>query len=675
MPESPSPRDIRNIALAGQAGSGKSALVSALLAYAGRTPAKGNGHGSDAAEGDQHSTRSGVASFDWEDVRVNLIDTPGLSEFQGASLSILPAAETVAVVVSAQSGIDTTTRRMMDWSAERGLCRLLIVNKIDAEDADLRALLHDIRNTFGNEVLALNLPAGGGSRVVDCFFEPAGEADIVGVQEAHAALVDQVVEVDEELMTLYLEQGEELSPEQLHKPFEQALRAGHLVPLCFVSARSGAGIEPLLDVFSRLMPNPLEGNPPPFVRREQNVESEFAAVPDPERHVLAHVVKLEHDPFLGKIATFRVHQGVVTRNSRLFVGDGRKPFKLGNLYRFDGRERVEAESCGCGDIGAVGKVDEIHFDAVLHDSHDEDHISLRPVVLPTPVFGLALQATRHGDEQKLSEVLVKLSDEDPGLQLAHNAVTNETVLWGYGEWHLRVALEQMRERYGLQVETSTPAIAYRETITAPAEGHCRHKKQTGGAGQFGEVFLRVAPSEPGKGLVFVNEIKGGAIPASLLPAVEKGVREAMASGAIAGYPMQDVAVTVYDGKTHPVDSKEVAFVIAARKAFLDAVRKAGPIILEPVAELEIEAPAVHMGDISGDLSARRGRILDTSSQGERITIQAAVPLAELDGFPSHLKALTGGEGAHSLSFSHYAAVPEPVQQRLRAAYRPAEEDA
>ncbi|OOG22200.1 elongation factor G [Thioalkalivibrio denitrificans] len=674
------PENIRNIALVGPAGSGKTTLAEALLNVAGAVAGPGSVEkGSTVSDADpqeqrlHHSISASVLGLEWGDAWIDLIDTPGYADFRGAALSILPAVEVAAVVISASGGIDATARSLMAWAQDRRMCRMIIVNGMDADPTALPGLLEALRTTFGPECLALNLPAGGGSRVADCFFEPAGESDFSSVAEVHEMLVDQVVEMDDALMDLYLEQGESLNPAQLHDAFEAALRDGHLVPVCFTSAATGAGVRELLDVFVRLMPNPLEGNPPPFIRQDEQGVREYHAVPDPDAHVLAHVVKVEHDPFLGKVAVFRVHQGTVTRETRLFAGDARKPFRVGNLFRLQGREHLPVERCGPGEIGALTKVEEVSYGTVLHDSHDEDHIQLRPPEIPAPVFGLAVQAARHGDEQKLSDALTKLVEEDPGLNVEQDPATRETVLRGQGELHLRMALERMRERFNLEVETATPSIAYRETITAPAEGHCRHKKQTGGAGQFGEVFLRVEPLARGKGFEFTDEIRGASIPGSLLPAVEKGIRQAMAEGAVAGYPLQDVRVTVYDGKTHPVDSKEVAFVIAGRKAFLDAVRKARPIVLEPMAELSVEAPAEAMGDLSGDLSVKRGRIVDTQALGERMSLQAVVPLAELAEYPARLNALTGGAGSYTLQFSHYEQVPEQVQRSLVQAWRPKEE--
>ncbi|WP_355661845.1 elongation factor G [Halomonas salifodinae] len=672
------PECLRNIALVGQAGAGKTRLADALLAAAGVEAPAASRKGTPPGEGQEaaleHSITAIPIGFSWGEAWINLIDTPGYADFQGAALSILPAVETVAVVLDAERGLDAMARRMLAWAEERGLCRLIIINRIDAAPARLPALLEALREQVGPECLALNLPARGATRVVDCFFTPEGEADFASVAEAHEQLVDQVVELDDDLMALYLEQGEALEPTQLHDPFEAALRQGHLVPVCFVSAATGAGVEELLNVFARLMPSPLEGNPPPFLRIDDEGESEFPARPDPRAHVLAHVVRIEHDPYLGKVALFRVHQGTVGRDTRLFAGEARKPFRVGTLLRFEGRSPREVTSCGPGELCALTKVEEATLDSVLHDSHDEDHIRLRPLALPAPVFGLAIQATRHGDEQRLSEALARLVEEDPGLAVEQDAVTQETVLRGLGELHLRTALERLAQRFKVEVVTRTPSIAYRETIAAAAEGHYRHKKQSGGAGQFGEVLLRVEPLPRGAGFEFADTIRGGAIPASLLPAVEKGVRQGLAAGALAGYPLQDLRVTVLDGKTHPVDSKEIAFVIAGRKAFLEAVRRASPLVLEPVVELTVEAPGRAMGDLTADLTTSRGRILDTQTLGELVSLQALVPLAEVLDYPHRLNAMTGGAGTYALRFSHHEPAPESVQKPLIKAYRPQEDE-
>jgi elongation factor G len=391
--------------------------------------------------------------------------------------------------------------------------------------------------------------------------------------------------------------------------------------------------------------------------------------------VLAHVFKVTVDPYVGKMGIFRVHQGTLTRDSQLYIGDGRKPFKVGHLFMLQGKDHVEVSHAVPGDIVAVAKVEEIHFDAVLHDAAEDSHVHLAPLPFPVPVYGLAVEPKRHGDEQRAWEILGKLAAEDPCLRIEHVAATNETVLYGLGELHLRIVLERLREVYRFEVLTRPPRIAYRETIAAPAEGHHRHKKQTGGAGQFGEVFLRIEPLARGAGFQFADEVRGGAIPGQFIPAVEKGVREVLASGAIAGYPVVDVRVVVYDGKHHSVDSKDIAFATAGRKAFMAAIREARPVVLEPIVEIGIDVPEHSVGDVTSDLSSRRGLVTGTSDLGVgTVSIGGQVPMAELANYQSRLNAMTSGQGRYTIALSHYEAVPPGVQQTLMGQYRVHEDE-
>lgn len=670
--------NIRNLALVGHAGAGKTSLAEALLAQTGTIRAKGKiERGSTVCDFDAqehrlgHSIDAALVHFETGDCQINLVDTPGYPDFVGRSLSVLEAVETAVVVVSATSGIEPMTQRMMDFARDRELCRLIVINKIDCRDARCEQLLEEIKETFGRECLPLNLPSAGGQAVVDCFFDPGStKPDFSAVDQAHTEIVDQVVELDEKLMALYLEQGESLSAEQLHDPFERALREGHLVPVCFTSAETGAGIAELLQVFARLMPNPTEGNPPPFLKGEGEELERVEVAPDPNLHVLAHVFKISIDPFVGRMGIMRVHQGTIRPGTQLFVGDSRRAFKVAHLYRLHGKDHQEISTAIPGDICAVAKVDELHFDAVVHDSHDEDHYHLKSIALPPAMAGVAIEPERRGEEQKLSDALHKLVAEDPCVRLDHQAAVNETVLYGLGELHLRVMLERMAERYGVKCKTHPPSIPYRETITRPSDGHHRHKKQTGGAGQFGEVYLRVEPLPRGAGFEFVNDVVGGAIPSQFIPAVEKGVRQVLAEGVIAGFPLQDLRVSAYDGKHHPVDSKEVAFIAAARRALQSAIESAAPIVLEPVVRVEITAPSAATGDITGDLATRRGRISGSHSLGaQRTRLAALIPLAEIADYQARLKSLTGGEGTYTMDLSHYDPVPPRKQQELMKGFK------
>jgi elongation factor G len=672
--------DIRNITLVGHSGSGKTTLVEALLAKSGKIGEAGTiERGTTTTDHDplekayQHSLDSAIASLEFEGIHVNMIDTPGFPDFRGPTLTGMAATETTALVINAHNGIELSTRRLMRRAKRRRLCRIIVINKIDQPGANLSRVVDRIREEFGPECLPINLPAENLTTVRDCFFGTEGETDIQSLAEAHEAIIDQVVETNEALMEKYLE-GAELSREELHDAFEQALREGHLVPICFTSAVTGAGLGEFLRLCKRLLPNPAEGNAPPIVKGEGKNAVAADVKPDPDGHVVAHVFKITNDPFVGKMSIFRIYQGTVRPDTQLLIGDGRKPFKVSHLFKLQGGKHEEVDLGIPGDICAVAKVDEIYYDAILHDSHEEDNFRLTPLDFPQPMYGLAVKPKSRGQEQKLAQSILKLTEEDPCFIVEHNQELNETVIRGLGEHHMRVMLERMSSRYNVEVETRPPRIAYRETITRPAEGHYRHKKQTGGAGQFGEVFLRVRPLGRGEGFEFLNKVVGGAIPTSLIPAVEKGVRQILEDGAIAGYQMQDLAVEVYDGKFHPVDSKEIAFVIAGRNAFLDAIHNAGPQILEPIVTVDVTVPDSVVGDVTGNLAGRRARISGTESlSGGQMTVKADMPLSSLSDYHTELKSMSQGQGSFTMEFSHYDPVPHAVQQELEAAYKPREE--
>lgn len=675
-------RDIaarRTVALVGPSAAGKTSLAEALLSKAGAIGTPGSvERGTTVSDYDPlekralRSLNAALVHFEHLGIRTHLVDTPGAPDFLGQSLPALEAVETAAIVINATAGIEPMAVRMMEWAKERERDRIIVVNRIDAQGVRLEALVQQIRETFGRECLPVNLPSQKGERVLDCFYNVKDDGpppDFSSVEQAHRALVEQVVEVDAAFTERYLNDGD-VDPQELHAPLEQAMREGHLVPICFVSARTGAGVAELLAVIEKLLPDPTESNPPAFLEGEGEAARPITPVVDPDKHVLAHVFKITQDPYVGKMGVLRVHQGTITRDSQLYVGDGRRPFKVGHLFMLQGKELKEVHKAVPGDICAIAKVEELHFDAVLHDAAEDAHLHLKPLTFPVPVHGLAIAPKRRGDEQRLHDILQKLVSEDPCLKLEHVATTNETVVYGLGDLHLRTLLERLTEVHNCQVETSPPKIAYRETITAPAEGHHRHKKQTGGAGQFGEVFLRIEPLPRGAGMEFVDEVKGGAIPHNFMPAVEKGVRSAMEQGVVAGYPVVDLKVIVYDGKHHTVDSKEIAFITAGKKALQAAVQAARPVVLEPIVDVEIAAPEQNMGDITGDLATRRGHVSGTQSAAAgSLTVLARAPLSELASYQSRLNSLTGGQGRYTIAFSHYEPVPASVQAQLASQYK------
>ncbi|HMB95201.1 MAG TPA: GTP-binding protein, partial [Tepidisphaeraceae bacterium] len=490
--------EIRNVLFTGHGGCGKTTLVDALLFASGAVNRKafvvdGNSFSDfEKEEKDhKHSIFSSILHCDHQGRRINLIDVPGSPDLIGAALACLPAVETVAIVINAQSGVEVVTRRIWEAAKDRNLPRAIIINKIDMPEINLEKLVGRIQETFGQECLPINLPSQGGKAIVDCLLSSGGESDFDTVKRCHAAILDQIVEMDENLMEKYLG-GEEPDYKALHAPFEKAMDEGHVVPILFTDAKSAVGIRELLDAIAMHFPSPLEGNLRPFMYGEGADEKPFPYNGDPNRPLLAHVFKVTTDPFVGKLAVFRVHQGKCSGNSQVLIGHSKKSIKLGHVFHLQGKDHKEADAIIAGDIGAVAKIEEIHTNDVLHDDHALDDVHLKPLTFPMPMYGLAITPKSRGDEGKISQMLHKLEEEDPTLKWHTDRQTHEVVINGVGELHLRLILERMRNR-GLQVDTKPPKIAYRETITMNAEGHHRHKKQTGGAGQFGEVFLKVEP--------------------------------------------------------------------------------------------------------------------------------------------------------------------------------------
>jgi elongation factor G len=696
MPSSYTTGDIRNVLLVGHGGGGKTSLADALLFESKSVTRKGSvSDGSSFSDFEKeekehkHSIYPAILHCDHLGKRINLIDAPGSPELIGHGIACLPAVETVAVVVNSTSGVEVVTRRMMEIAKEWNLPRAVIVNKCEMPELDLETLVAQIQASFGQECLPVNLPTGGGKAVVECLLNNSGEADFGDVKAAHAAILDQVVEIDEGLMEKYLG-GEEPNFDALHDPFERAMDEAHVVPILFTDAKSGMGVPELLDFIARWFPSPLEGNLRPFLSYrggdkpgQPQEEVPFNYWNDPAKPLLAHVFKVTTDPFVGKLAVFRVHQGKCSGQSQVYIGHGKKAVKLGHVFQLLGKDHKEMPEIIAGDIGAVAKIDEIHTNDVLHDDHALDSVHLRPLTFPTPMYGLAITPKARGDEQKLSVLLTKIAEEDPTFKWHTDRQTHEVVINGLGELHLRLILEKLANR-GLHVDTKPPKIAYRETIQLTAEGHHRHKKQTGGAGQFGEVFLRAEPlpedspalkANGGSGLEIINEVFGGTIPGQFIPAVEKGIHDLIESGVIAGYPLQDIRVAITDGKHHPVDSKEVAFRTAGKYAFKDAVLKGKPTLLEPIVNMEVTVPEDKMGTITGDLSGKRGRIQGQDFLGGGMAIvKAQAPLAEVMQYQSQLKSVTGGQGSFAMEFSHYEPVPPQVQQQIASHFQPKAEE-
>ncbi|MBG83073.1 MAG: elongation factor G [Phycisphaerae bacterium] len=676
---------IRNVLFAGTSGAGKTTLVEAMLVHDGIISRAGRVEdGNTVSDWDDlekslgFSVDSSVLHLSHAGCHLNVIDTPGRNDFFGKGIACLPAVETMVLVLDPTVGLDPVARRMMKMAIQRNLPRAIVINKIDS-GADLSEFLEALQATFGTECRPINLPADGGKSIIRCFKSGDGESDLGSVGDFHTGLVDQVVEVDEELMEQYLEQGG-VTPEQLEAPFKRAMREGHLVPVLFTSAKENIGVEELLDQISEFFPNPAEGNARPFQVVTSDGREDITVEADAGKPLVAHVFKVASDPYVGKMSYMRIHQGSINNGDSPRVDDERKGVRVSHFFEVQGKDTAETKTAVPGDIIAVSKVDEINYDSVLH-AEEKNQVAIRPIPTPKPMFGLAIEGTSKGAESKIGDALSKMSSEDPTFQVERNVATGELVIRGLGENHLRAKLRLLKDRYGVEVDSKPPKVAYKETITGKAEGHHRHKKQSGGSGQFGEVYLRVEPLVGEEndgvvdGLLFKDDTFGGSVPKQFLPAIEKGVRQVMVGGAVAGYPMQDVVVSVYDGKHHPVDSKEVAFVTAGKRAFIDAVQKANPVLLEPFVKMEITVPQDAIGDISSDLSGRRGRIQGTDVlPGNQVVMHAEAPLSEVMTYAAQLKSITAGAGSYSMEYSHDENTPPNVQAEVVAAFNPVEDE-
>jgi len=675
-----SPADIRNVALVGHGNTGKTSLAELMLNKAGLTSRVGTvEEGNTVCDFDDlehergHSIDSAVVHFEHNTCHVNLIDAPGYPDFIGQALCALAGVETALVVISAPAGIEVNTRKLFAAAGELGLARVVVINKIDAENIDLQALVSGLREAFGRSLLPMNLPADGGKSVVSCL-GGSGErqTDFSDLESARTALMEAVVESDEAMMERYLG-GEEISQDELAAAFGKAMIDSALVPIVFTSARTGAGVGELMDIIATYCPSPATG----WTRRlivgdgESVQEKELQA--DPSGPLVAQTFKIFSDPKSNiKYSVLRIFSGTMKSDSNFNINNEKRSVRPGHLLRLQGAEHTETDRAIAGDIIALAKIDELQIGDVAQIG-SPGTLPLPP--LPQPMFSLAIEPKSRGDEQKISGALTRLAEEDKTFVVSRDRQTNELVISGIADLHLRVLLQRMQMRFKLEVNTKPPKIPYRETITKPAEGHYRHKKQTGGAGQFGEVYLKVEPLERNAGFEFVDEIFGGAIPGQFLPSVEKGVVEMMEQGAVAGFPIQDVRVRVYDGKHHPVDSKDIAFRIAGKLAMKDAILKAGPVLLEPVVNLEVTVPSQYVGDITSDLSGRRARIQGQDVlPGNMTVIRAQAPLAEVAQYNTQLRSVTGGQGSYTMEFSHYDIVPPNIQQELMKQFKPKEEE-
>jgi len=653
----------RNIALVGHTGAGKTSLAEAVLFKAGVTTRLGSVADKSSILDHSEESRERLSSLDSSlcylthgDCHINIVDTPGTRAFCGPAVTALAAVECAVVVVSASAGIQVNTRKMMEHARKHGLGVWIVVNHIDAPNLDLPELIGQLQESFGEGCVPLNLPCGGASGVIDCFANESGDSDFMNVSDAHTAVIEAVVGADDELMEKYL--GGELNNDEARSAAAKAVASGVFTPIFFTNSCGDVGIAEFLDAFSWLCPSPLTGKRRVLVEDENETEID----PNPAAPFVGQVFKVNTDPRSHiKHLTIRIHSGRLASDMTLKSTADPKGTRPGHALRTLGADYKEIDACVAGDIITLAKLNLNVGDTV----YDKDRGSIAMPDVPEPMFSLALVSSARGDEDKIIAALKRFAEEDPCFKCEQGA-GGETIIRGMGEQQLRIYLNRLATLYKLNVDTKPPRIPYRETVTGRVDNvEYTHKKQSGGAGQFGRVFINLYPAERGEGYEFIDKIFGGSIDQGFRPSVNKGIRGQMAEGVIAGYPVVDVKVELVDGKTHPVDSKDIAFQIAGRGAFKEAFLKARPVLLEPIVTLEVTLPADNVGDIQGDLASRRGRPQGQEMlPGNMAMIRGQVPLAELADYNSRLSSITGGQGSYAMEFSHYEAVPGNVQQQI-----------
>lgn len=702
--------DIRNIALVGHGATGKTSLTDAMLYKAGAVDRLGSvDEGTSVTDFDElekerkFSIDPAFAHAEYQGRQLHFIDTPGYPDFVGGALASLYAVETAVIVVSASAGIQVNTRRMFNEAGRKNLARIFVINKLDADNIDFDQVVSALQSTFGNRCVLFNVPIGIGPELsgVCSVLNPPNDAPANALRnpnEIRSQLVDSIVESDEELMEKYLETGE-VSAEELQKALPNALASGTVIPIFCTCARKDVGIKELLDGLAAFSPSPVIGPK----RKGRRGDEEVVIEPTAEGDAVGQVWKQVHDKFVGTLSYIRLFSGTIKADQQLYNARTGKSARTSGLLLMQGKNSTNISEAIAGDIFAVAKVEGLQIGDTVGTS-DKIPI-LPPIEAPTPMFGLAVEPKSRGDEQKISGSLAKIADEDITFRVTRDPQTKELVITGMSQLHLDVIQERLRRRFQLEVTTKEPKIPYRETITSNAEASYRHKKQSGGRGQFGEVHLRVYPFprkyenaeqvfaeyltkdrfekirlencyyDPENNFVFIDTIVGGSIPNQFIPAVRKGCEELMERGALAGYRMQDLAVEVFFGKDHPVDSSETAFRIAGRQALKKAVQQANPVLLEPIVDLEVTIPAKDVGTILGDLNTKRARIESQESlPGDLMVIRCKVPLAEVARYAAQLGSMTQGQGSYTMDFSHYDIVPPNVQQQIVAKAQLEEEE-
>ncbi|MFO7956328.1 MAG: elongation factor G [Candidatus Brocadiia bacterium] len=662
---------ICNVAVVGHGGAGKTTFVDHVLNVAGVAKRAGDvDAGTSLSDYDpdekarKFSINSALFQFDAHNRAFNLIDTPGYLDFAGPAVGALPVVETALVTVSAHDGVQLNTRRMWDAAGDNGLARIMMISRLDSDNVNFEALVEEIQDAFGGECQPAFLPIGLGADckgVVNLLETEAAPEGVTGdFDAARERLRESIIECDDALMERYFE-GEEVTPEELLDTLRTAVAEGTLVPILCCAAKQNVGVKEALRFLASTAPSPAEG-----VTRtatdEDGEEVELTA--DPDGPFCARVFKTATDVHVGQLTYFRIYNGSLSGETNVQLARTGRSVRLGHLYHVQGQEQEEVQEGAPGDILCVAKVEELQLGDTL--CGPGQRLTLPDVEFPKPMMSLAVEPQSREDEEKISGGLQDLAAGDPTFKMERDQQSAELVITGMSNLHLDVMLDKLKRRHDISVSTRPPSIPYRETITRKGDAQYRHKKQTGGRGQYGEVYLRLEPAERGEGFEFLDEITGGVIPRQFIPAVEKGIREVLERGLLAGYPIVDLKAAAYDGSHHSVDSSEAAFKIAGARAFQAAFEQARPVLLEPIAQMEVAIPAEYMGDVTGNLTGHRGRIQGMDQQGQMQVIQATIPMAEVAQYSTELKSMTGGEGTFTLEFSHYQVVPPHIQEEIIA---------
>ncbi len=694
--------DIRNVAVVGHGAVGKTTLADLMLFKAGIGSRAGSvDDGSSVLDSDDEekerksSISAAVVHFEHKGKRINLIDTPGFPDFIGQALGALRAVETAVVTVSAAAGIEVNTRRIFARAGDAGVGRMLLVNKCDMDNINFSELLGSLQETFGQACVPLNLPIGLGTDftgVVSTLKVPESVPGSTPLDpaEVNQTVMDAIVEADDELMERYLE-GEELSAEEIAGGLTKAIAAGTLIPVLCASSKTGVGVPEFMDALADFALSP-----PERTRTALKGDEEVALEQSPDGPLVAQVFKTRIDPFVAKMSFLRIYSGTLAKDSSVESSGTNRPVKISQLLEVQGASQEPVEQAAAGDIVAVVKMEELKVGDTV--SKGADGLALPPIPFPTPMIGLAVEPKSRADQAKISGALQKIEEEDQTFRVTRESQTKEIVMQGMSELHLQIIQDRLHKRDKVEVVTHPPKIPYRETVTGAAQGSYRHKKQSGGAGQFGEVHLRISAMpqnvdleeyftkanflsmreyhyDPDLNYAFVDRITGGSIPNQFIPAVQKGVRERMERGVIAGYQVQDVVCELFFGKDHPVDSNETAFKTAGSMCFRDVFQEAKPVLLEPIVQVEITVPGENLGDITSDLNGRRGRVegMDGAPGGFQV-IRAKVPLSEVMTYARSLSSMTGGQGSFTLELSHYEIVPPNEQTKIVAAAQRAKKE-